>query len=161
MVIDVQKDVVANAVRTSTVTSNINSLISQARTSDTPVIWVQHSDDFLIKNTPGWDIVDELQPKAEDVRIYKTHPSSFEETDLSEQLKRLGITSLVITGAQTDMCINATSRAGVENGFEVTLVSDAHTTEDNPSAKAESIIEEKNRSFALVGKVLPTSEVFF
>ena len=60
MVIDVQKDVVANAVRTSTVTSNINSLISQARTSDTPVIWVQHSDDFLIKNTPGWDFVDEL-----------------------------------------------------------------------------------------------------
>ena len=76
-------------------------------------------------------------------------------------MKRLGITSLVITGAQTDMCINATSRAGVENGFEVTLVSDAHTTEDNPSAKAEEIIEEKNRSFALVGKVLPTSEVFF
>lgn len=148
MVIDVQRDVVANALETGRVVENINSLITKARAKGIPVIWVQHSDDFLVKGSTGWEIVDELIPQEGDVRIYKTHPSSFQETDLSEHLERLGTKRIIISGAQTDMCINATSNAAVALGFDVTLVSDAHTTEDNSQSTAAKLITEKNQQFA-------------
>ena len=161
LVIDVQKDVVANAVKTSQVIANINSLISRARTSNVPVIWVQHSDEYLVKDSPGWEIVDDLKPLPNEVRIYKTHSSSFVETDLQANLESLCIKTLVITGAQTDYCVNATSNAGVELGYQVTLVSDAHTTEDSETAKATDLIEYKNSTFAQIGAVLKTSEISF
>lgn len=161
LVIDVQNDVVANALRTSEVVANIDSLVSNARTSGVPVIWVQHSDDYLEKGSTGWEIVDELRPLPNEVRIYKTEASSFEGTDLQAQLVSLGTKELVITGAQTNYCVNATSNAGVELGYQVTLVSDAHTTEDSETEKASELISEKNTSFAQIGQVLKTSEVSF
>ena len=161
LVIDVQNDVVANALRTSEIVANIESLVSNARTSGVPVIWVQHSDDYLEKGSAGWEIVDELKPLPNEVRIYKTEASSFVETDLQAQLVSLGTKELVITGAQTNYCVNATSNAGVDLGYQVTLVSDAHTTEDSETEKASDLIEEKNASFAQIGQVLKTSEVSF
>jgi nicotinamidase-related amidase len=167
MVIDVQRDVVANALDTGRIVGNINSLISKARANQVPIIWVQHSDDYLVKGSNAWEFVDELVPQEGDVRIYKTHPSSFEETDLGEHLSNLGIKRIVISGAQTDMCINATSNAAVDFGFDVTLVGDAHTTEDNSQQKASEIIVEKNRQFASLVRgeqrieVLPEESVIF
>ena len=161
LVIDVQKDVVANAVKTIDVISNINLLISRARMSKVPVIWVQHSDDYLVKGSVGWEIVDYLTPLSDELRIYKTHSSSFVETDLQANLESLGIKTLIITGAQTDYCVNATSNAGVELGYQVTLVSDAHTTEDSDTANAIDLIEEKNSTFVQIGEVLKTAEVSF
>jgi nicotinamidase-related amidase len=161
LVIDVQKDVVANALKTHKVVANINSLISNARISGVPVIWVQHSDEYLEKGSTGWEIVDELKPLANEVRIYKTHSSSFVETDLQAQLDSLGTKTLIITGAQTNYCVNATTNAGVELGYQVTLVSDAHTTEDSDTEKASDLIEGKNLSFAQIGQVLKTSEISF
>jgi nicotinamidase-related amidase len=161
LVIDVQKDVVANALKTPEVVVNINSLISNARISGVPVIWVQHSDEYLVKGSAGWEIVDELKPLPSEVRIYKTHSSSFVETDLQAQLDSLGTKTLIITGAQTNYCVNATSNAGVELGYQVTLVSDAHTTEDSDTEKASDLIEGKNISFAQIGQVLKTSEISF
>jgi nicotinamidase-related amidase len=161
LVIDVQNDVVANALRTSEVVANIDSLVSNARTSGVPVIWVQHSDEYLEKGSAGWEIVDELKPLPNEVRIYKTEASSFAETDLQAQLVSLGAKELVITGAQTNYCVNATSNASVDLGYQVTLVSDAHTTEDSETEKASDLIEEKNTSFAQIGQVLKTSEIVF
>ena len=161
MVIDVQKDVVGEALNTDAVVKNINLLIDKARAASTPVIWVQHSDDYLLKNTDGWDFVDELKPASSDLRIYKTEPSSFVGTPLKEELEKMGIDSLVITGAQTDMCVNATSNDAAEKGYAVTLVSDAHTTVDTPSQSAQQIIDEKNSQFASLGKVLPAQSITF
>jgi nicotinamidase-related amidase len=161
LVIDVQKDVVANALKTTEVVANINALVSSARQANVPVIWVQHSDDYLVKGSTDWEIVDELIPLPSEAKIYKTHPSSFIETDLQAQLEALGTKALIITGAQTNYCVNATSNAGVELGYEVTLVSDAHTTEDTDTQSAGEIIENKNLTFAQIGKVLKTSEISF
>ena len=161
MVIDVQKDVVGDALNTNDVVQNINSLIEKARATNTPVIWVQHSDDYLVKNTEGWEFVDELKPASDDLRIYKTEPSSFVGTPLQEELQKMGIDSLVITGAQTDMCVNATSNDAAEKGYDVTLASDSHTTVDTPSQTAQQIIDDKNSQFASLGKVLPAASITF
>ena len=167
MVIDVQRDVVPRALNVGQVVSKINSLIDKARESGTPVIWVQHSDDYLIKNTDGWEFVPELKPAPGDLRIYKTRANSFTDTDLSETLEALGTKHLIITGAQTDFCVNATSNAAVELGFDVTLVSDAHTTEDTPSSTAAELIAEKNAQFEALSRgdqkieVLPEEAISF
>ena len=167
MIIDVQRDVVPRALNVEQVVSNINSLIGKARESGTPVIWVQHSDDYLIKNSEGWEFVPELKPAPGDLRIYKTCANSFTDTDLSETLEALGTKHLIITGAQTDFCVNATSNAAVELGFDVTLVSDAHTTEDTPSSTAAELIAEKNAQFEALSRgdqkieVLPEEAISF
>ena len=161
LVIDVQNDVVVNALNLDDVVGRINSLIVNARKSHVPVIWVQHSDDYLVKGSEGWQIIEALQPMPDEVKIFKTRPSSFEGTDLAEHLQTLGVDSLVVTGAQTDYCINATSNSGVELGYHVTLVSDAHTTEDSDTASAADIIAQENESFVSSGDVLPAALVTF
>lgn len=161
MVIDVQKDVVDEALNTAGVVSNINGLIEKARATNTPVIWVQHSDDYLVKDSEGWEFVDDLKPASSDLRIYKTEPSSFAGTPLQEELQKMGIESLVITGAQTDMCVNATSNDAAAKGYDVTLASDSHTTVNTPSQTAQQIIDEKNAQFASLGKVLPAASITF
>jgi nicotinamidase-related amidase len=161
MVIDVQKDVVEEALNTDGIVANINSLIQKARASNTPIIWVQHSDDYLVKGSDGWQFVDELKPALQDLRIYKTEPSSFAGTPLRDELQKMGIDSLIITGAQTDMCVNATSNDAAAMGYEVTLASDSHTTVDTPSQTAQQIIDAKNSQFASLGKVLPATSIIF
>ena len=60
----------------------------------------------------------------------KTHGNTFEDTDFEEVLAAKDIGHLVVTGAQSDACIRSTIHGGFARGYDVTLVSDAHTTED-------------------------------
>ncbi|MEN9324258.1 MAG: hypothetical protein RL414_12 [Actinomycetota bacterium] len=147
LIIDVQKDVVSGAHDLSNVVSRINTLIDKARASKTPVVWVQHSDEYLVKDSLGWEFVDDLQPREDEVRIYKTQPSSFEGTPLQEKLNELGVTTLVITGAQSEYCISATTQGAIDLGYDVSLVSDAHTTVDGDEGPAISIINARNEKF--------------
>jgi nicotinamidase-related amidase len=55
---------------------------------------------------------------------------SFEATDLEEHLAERGVGRLVVAGAQSDACIRSTIHGGFTRGYDVTLVSDAHITED-------------------------------
>jgi nicotinamidase-related amidase len=114
-----------------------------------------------VKDTDGWQFVDELKPLAQDLRIYKTEPSSFAGTPLRDELQRMGIKSLIITGAQTDMCVNATSNDAAAMGYDVTLASDSHTTVDTATQTAQEIIDEKNSQFEKLGKVLPADSITF
>ena len=63
--------------------------------------------------------------------VTKTFNDSFAETSLRETLDRLGIGHLVITGAATDWCVRATTIRALVEGFDMTLVEDAHTTGDS------------------------------
>ena len=130
MVIDVQNDVVANAVQRDEVIANINTLIDRARTEHVPVIWVQHSDQNLPENTEGWQYVPELERKDSEPVVHKRYGDSFEDTTLEAELAQRGVGRLVVTGAQTDACIRATLHGAFVRGYDTLLVSDAHTTED-------------------------------
>lgn len=151
LVIDVQNDVVVEAWHRDEIIGNINLLVTKAREAGTPVIWVQHSDPSMEIGTEPWMIVPELRPLKTELNIRKKFRSSFEETDLDENLADLGVGHLIISGAQTDYCIRHTSHAALERGYDVTLVEDAHTTSDGqwgarPLA-ASAVIDELNRSF--------------
>jgi len=108
----------------------INALVERARGAHVPVIWVRHSDEDLEAGSNAWQIVDGLSPGPEEVIIEKHYRDAFEGTDLEQALSKLGVGKLIVTGVQTDMCIRSTVHGGLVRGYDVTLASDAHTTED-------------------------------
>jgi len=130
LVIDVQNGVVSGAHERDQVVANINVAIDSARAAGVPVIWVQHSSDNLVQGSEEWEIVPELKRDASDPLVPKTFPDSFEETALESVLAEGGIGRLFVSGAQTDECIRSTLHGAITRGYDVTLVSDAHTTED-------------------------------
>lgn len=149
LVVDVQVGVVANAWKRDEVVRNIASLVTDARAHHVPVIWVQHSDDGLPMGSDDWAIVPELAPAAGEPIVHKRYRSSFEGTDLEQLLEDRNVGHLVICGAQTEFCIRNAVHAAYERGYDVTLVEDAHTTEDThwderPIAAAQ-IVDSQNR----------------
>jgi nicotinamidase-related amidase len=105
-------------------------LVDKARQEDVPVVWVQHSSEGLAKGSDNWRIVPELSPDDAEPLVGKSYPDSFEETALESVLSGLGVGRLVVVGAQTDECIRSTLHGAIVRGYDATLVSDAHTTED-------------------------------
>ena len=146
--IDVQNDVVAKAFKRNQVINNISQLVSAARSQHVPVVWVQHSDDELMKDTLGWEYVAELQSAQGEPVIHKSFSDSFEATDLENTLSGLKVGKLIVCGAQTDACIRSTLHGAIARGYDATLVSDAHTTDDctysEPPVSAEQVIAHTN-----------------
>lgn len=130
IVIDVQNDVVGGAHQRDEVVANIDSLVSKAREQGVPVVWVQHSDEGLERGSEGWKIVPELRRADDEPLVEKNYGDSFEATNLETVLSGLGVGRLVVVGAQTDACIRSTLHGAFARGYDATLVSDAHTTED-------------------------------
>ncbi|MGW2701270.1 cysteine hydrolase family protein [Streptomyces sp. NPDC001340] len=130
LVIDVQNGVVANSHDRDGVIANINTLIDKARAADVPVIWVQHSDEELAYGSETWQYVPELTRRDAEPLVHKKYPDSFEDTDLETVLADRKVGRLLVTGAQTDVCIRSTLHGAIVRGYDATLVADAHTTED-------------------------------
>jgi nicotinamidase-related amidase len=130
LVIDVQNGVVAGNYQRDAVVANIDSLVAKARREQVPVIWIQHSDEDLKRGSGDWQIVPELHPDGSELLVEKHYGDSFEDTALENVLSGLGVGRLVVVGAQTDACIRSTLHGAFARGYDATLVSDAHTTED-------------------------------
>ena len=130
LVIDVQTGAVAGAYERDAVVENIGAVVEKARAAGIPVVWVQHSSDHLVQGTEDWQIVPELSPGANEPLVHKRYPDSFEETTLEPVLAELAVGRLVVVGAQTDQCVRSTLHGALVRGYDATLVSDAHTTED-------------------------------
>ena len=130
LVIDVQNGVVTGAHERDAVVANVGSLVDKARTEGVPVVWVQHCDAGLPHGSDQWQIVPELAPDEAEPHVEKSYGDSFEDTNLESVLSGLAVGRLVVVGAQTDMCVRSTLHGALVRGYDATLVSDAHTTED-------------------------------
>jgi nicotinamidase-related amidase len=136
LVIDVQKNALARAHGRDAVIANVRSLVERARREGVPVVWVQHSDGELVRESDGWQIVAELTPGEAEPLVEKSHGDSFEDTALESVLSDLGVGRLVVVGAQTDWCVRSTLHGAFARGYDATLVGDAHTTEDQTESGA-------------------------
>ncbi|WP_329012043.1 cysteine hydrolase [Micromonospora rifamycinica] len=130
LVVDVQNGVVAGAFRRDEVVANVGALVERARRGGVPVVWVQHCDAQLVPGGDDWRIVPELAPGQDEPRVEKRYGDSFEDTALESVLAGLRVGRLVLAGAQTDVCVRSTLHGAFVRGYDTTLVSDAHTTED-------------------------------
>jgi nicotinamidase-related amidase len=130
LVVDVQNGVVGAAHERDAVVGNINALVGKARDEHVPVVWVRHSDQGLQSGSDDWQIVPELTPDSAETIVEKNYGDSFEATTLESVLDDLGVGRLIVVGAQSDACIRSTLHGAFVRGYDTTLVSDAHTTED-------------------------------
>lgn len=130
VVVDAQVGVLQGAHERDAVVANIRSLIEKARREAIPVVWVQHSDEQLARGSSSWRIVPELIPGDAEPLVEKIYGDAFEDTKLETVMSELGVGRLFVVGAQTDACIRATLHGAFVRGYDVTLVGDAHTTED-------------------------------
>jgi nicotinamidase-related amidase len=112
------------------VVANIAALVEKARAADVPVVWVQHADEGMPKDTEGWHYVPELSFGESETVVHKGYGDAFEDTDLETVLAEHRVGRLLVAGAQTDECIRSTLHGAIVRGYDATLVSDAHTTED-------------------------------
>src|SRR5581483_10017549 len=106
---------------------NAAGLLEKARAARIPVIHIRHDGgpgDLLHEGEPGFAIRPEVAPKAGEKTITKYHCSSFRDTGLDAELKKLGVDKLVIAGMQTDFCIDTACRFAHGLGYDVTLAED-------------------------------------
>ena len=131
---------------------NIIFLISKARQEGVLVIFIQHSADSYLKyGSDGWQLHPLTQPISDEPIIHKRHGNSFEATQLQEELSKRNVNRVVVTGLVTHGCVQATCLGALKEGYEVVLVSDAHS---NFSKDAPSVIEKWNLELGSKGAVV-------
>jgi nicotinamidase-related amidase len=130
LVVDVQNGVVEGAHDRAAVVANIGSLVEKARQGGVPVVWVQDSGGHIVKGSDDWQIVPELDPGDAEPHVDKNYGDAFEDTSLETVLSDLGVGRLLVVGAETDACVRSTLHGAFVRGYDTTLVSDAHTTND-------------------------------
>jgi nicotinamidase-related amidase len=151
LVIDVQEAVLAGCADAEGVVSRINGLVQRARSESVAVIFVQHSDPDdpdMCDGSPGWQLAAALDRREGEPVVAKTYRDSFAATDLADRLARAGVRHLVVTGAHSDYCVQMTALSAVLRGYDVTLVSDAHTAQDDGELAGARIRDLVNDRFA-------------
>jgi nicotinamidase-related amidase len=149
LVVDVQVGVMSGAWDSERIVANVAHAVERARADHVPVVWVQHEDEELPAGSAQWQWVPELVPAPGERLIHKSFNSAFEETELEEELAKLGATHITLAGAASNWCIRATGYGALDHGYDLTLIRDAHTTASMPLAggstiAAADIIEELN-----------------
>ena len=139
LVIDLQNDYFDGGkmelIDTTTAAANARRLQEHFRNSGNPVVNIKHISDypgatFFLPDSEGAEIHPQVSPVEGDLLVTKNFPNSFRNTNLEEELRGLNVKSVVICGAMSHMCIDATTRAAADLGFECTLIDDACATRD-------------------------------
>tara|TARA_Y100001934_G_scaffold122613_1_gene149762 strand:- start:190 stop:732 length:543 start_codon:yes stop_codon:yes gene_type:complete len=139
LLIDIQNDYFAGGamelVAMERAADKAASVLKRCRSKGCAVFHVQHlaarpEAGFFIPDTPGAEINTRVQPAAGESVTQKHFPNAFRDTDLEQALRSSGIDELVIVGAMSHMCIDATTRAAFDLGFTCAVLEDACATRD-------------------------------
>jgi nicotinamidase-related amidase len=170
ILIDLQKGIVGLPLvhPIEDVLTNSAKLVAAFRKAGLPIIivnvnpagakWIHSRKDA---KQPGgtmkedWlDITPEIKTEPGDIFITKHTWGAFFETDLDAELKKRGVTGIVLGGISTSIGVEGTARHASERGYNITFASDA-MTDMHPDAHEHSL----NRIFQRVGEVGTTDEV--
>jgi len=118
------------------------------RTRRMPVIHVNHLSTrpgatFFLPGTAGLEPHESVAPRPDEPVVVKHYPNSFRGTRLHDLLGSAGAKRVVIAGMMTHMCVDATTRAAIDLGFDCTILHDACAT----------------RSLAFGSRVVPAADV--
>ena len=139
LIIDVQNDYFAGGkmalYQPEQALTQVNQLEDYFISQNLPVIYIQHikhvaNADFFGAGTTGAELHPELKTDDQSIVIEKHFPNSFLETTLEATLRELSIEQLVICGMMTHMCVDSTTRAARELGYQPILIADATATKD-------------------------------
>ncbi|HWI60455.1 MAG TPA: cysteine hydrolase family protein [Symbiobacteriaceae bacterium] len=158
LVIDVQPGNVGKCYQGDEVVERIAGLVAKARAAGVPVVYIQ-DDDVGPEGDPAWAIDPRVAPLAGEPVVRKTATDAFHGTNLHEVLQGLGVARLVVAGARTEFCVDSACRRATTLGYNVLLVSDAHTTADSAVLPAIQVIAHANRVFSMLENLEHYSEV--
>ncbi len=139
ILIDIQNDYFAGGrmelVGMEEAGKKAGELLGIFRQKGWPTFHIQHISaqegaTFFLPDTEGAQIHECIQPKDRELVIQKHYPNSFRETSLLQELERHDIKKLVLCGAMSHMCVDATTRAAFDHCFDCTVVQDACATRD-------------------------------
>jgi nicotinamidase-related amidase len=159
LVIDLQIGLVALAPGADELLDRVGHVLARARAAHVPVVHVQHSHATyapLMAGAPTWRIHPRVAPFDAETVISKTASDAFYKTSLLDELTRLGVSRLIVAGMQTEYCVDTTCRRALSLGFDVTLVSDGHTTCDGVLPAADVV---RHHNTVLAGLAHPDHRV--
>ena len=139
LIVDLQNDYFAGGamelVGAEAAAANAGSLLRCFRGRGAPIVHLQHlaarpDATFFLPDTEGAEINAAVAPSEDETVVIKHYPNGFRDTGLLEQLRKREVDRLVICGAMSHMCIDATTRAVFDLGFACTVVEDACATRD-------------------------------
>ncbi len=139
ILVDIQNDYFPKGsmelVQMNEAAQNASSVLKFFRNMQLPIFHVQHismgaSATFFKPDTEGVKTHNSVAPIQGETIIIKHFPNSFRETALSNTLNSLSLKEIVICGAMSHMCIDATTRAGFDLGYQCTVIADACATRD-------------------------------
>jgi len=152
LLIDIQNDYFPGGamelVRSPEAAAQAGKLLQAFRQKSRPLVHIQHVSTrpgatFFLPNTKGVEFHASVAPAKGETVFQKHFPNSFRETPLLDHLRQQRITQLVIAGMMTQMCVESTTRAAADLGFQCLLAHDACAT----------------RALSFGGKSVPAEEV--
>jgi nicotinamidase-related amidase len=152
LVVDLQNDYFPSGklplVGIEAAADNAARVIAAARTSGDEIIHIRHEftqpdAPFFAPGSQGAATHPSVRPIENEPIIVKNHANSFRETELKGLLDAKGIDNVLVVGAMSHMCIDATTRAAADFGYTATVLHDACAT----------------RNLEFSGRVVPAAEV--
>lgn len=146
----------------------INDLARRVRKASGRVAFIQFTGPPGTPYDPdqeSWQLVPELEVESADLLLRKPASDAFQATKLDEILGPPEECSLIVTGCDTEFCIDSTVRSALALGYRVTVAEDGHSLTDRPHLTAEQIITHHNAIWSTVGalagpvKVCKASEI--
>ena len=139
IIVDIQNDYFADGKWTlhkiDEVTENSARVLADFRAQNKPVFHVQHINEtktapFFVAGTEGAEIHPAVAPEGDEPVFVKSTVNPFASTDLLDALKAQDIEEVVVLGAMSHMCIDATARAAVDYGFKTKVIEDASAAKE-------------------------------
>jgi nicotinamidase-related amidase len=142
------------------VVANARAVIDWARRAERPLAFVRHDGppgDSLAPGAAGWPVWPALGQADAEPTFGKTVGNAFSNPDLAAWVDAAGAGEVVLLGAQSEMCVAATTLGALDRGLKVTVVGDAHGTWPSGGATAGEIIARENAAFAAAGAQVVTT----
>ncbi len=172
VIVDIQNDYFPGGrmplVEIERAAENAAKLLSHFRSTKQPTFHIQHTWEdagapFFVAGSEGARIHPSIAPGPNETVIVKHFPNSFRESRLQEALEAMGVDRLAICGAMSHMCIDATTRAAADMGYECVVAHDACATTNVEFGGKKVPAEEVHAAFMSAlgfayAKVVPTAE---
>lgn len=165
LIVDVQKGMLENdPFDWDEVITNISRLIEACRKNKVEVVYVQHDGkpgSVFEPGKPGWEIVDAISPANDEKIFRKNFNSAFRRTQLKEYLDSKDVETIILTGLQTDFCIDTTCKVAFEFGYHLIMPEKTNTTINGKRLSAETIYNFYNEDIFRdrFAKIFPVSQV--
>lgn len=172
ILVDIQNDYFDGGLRPvsqmDTVAQNAAQLLARARQVGDLVVHIRHEASpqapFFRPGTVGAEIHPSVAPQAGEAVVTKARPNSFHATDLQARLSAAGIEEVVICGAMSQMCIDATARAAADFGYAVTVAADACGAKETQFGEVSVAADQVHAAYMAslgmsYGRVLGTQDI--